>query len=278
MAELSEVESVLVSVITQALYPNGTGASSATGDRCKIYRGWPIPANLDADMKSGFVNVSVFPMDAEQNVTRYSADWLSNPTPPITLTMTVSGQTVTVGGTPRCPLNAAILVNGKAFIHPLQATDTPTSIATALAALINTTTAATSLGPVVTVPGTAKLDARIGAVGTVIQELKRQKKSFRITIWCNHPLVRDAIAGIIDPALASLTFLSLTDGTGGRIRYDRTHPDDSSQKSGLYRRDLVYSVEYGTTRALKTAEVVSEVINISGGQDGDGPVIKTINL
>src|SRR5919198_514841 len=68
---------------------------------------------------------------------------------PIRLTLTVAGNTVTVAGTPSSPLNAAVLVNGKAYIYPLQANDTATSIATALAALINADTPASSSGEVV---------------------------------------------------------------------------------------------------------------------------------
>ena len=192
MPDQSEVESVLVSVVTQILYPNGTAADSATGDPVKVFRGWPIPASRDTDMKAGIVNVSVFPMDAEQNVTRYDREWMEIPSHPITLTMAVAGNTVTVGGRPRCPLNAAVLVNRKAFVHPLQATDTPTSIATALAALINPWMSASSNGPIITVPGATNLETRIGAVGSIVQEAKRQKKTFRITAWCHDPLVRDA--------------------------------------------------------------------------------------
>ena len=62
-------------------------------------------------------------------------------------------------------------------------------------------------------------------------------------LWCNTPAIRDAVAAVVDPALSSLTFISLPDGTGGRIRYERAHPDDRAQKVLLYRRDLVYSVE-----------------------------------
>lgn len=278
MADCSDVETVLTSVVTQAVYPNGTGAASATGDRCKIFRGWPLPANLDADLKTGFVNISVFPLDPEQNVTRYSEDWQEIPTPPVALTTTVAGKTVTVGGTPHCPLNVAVLVNGTAFVYPLQATDTPTTIATALAALINTVTAASSAGPVVTVPGATTLEARIGSVGKLVQEIKRQRKSFRITLWCSNPLVRDALGRVLDRALANRTFLSLCDGTAGRLRYERTHIDDTSQKSGLYRRDVVYSVEYGTTLVQNTAAVIAETVNLSGGLDPAAPPVKTISF
>ncbi len=278
MAELSEVEQAIVSAITQMVYPYGTAAAPIAGQPCRIYRGWPIPASLDADLKAGKVNITVFPLDAEQNLTRYTNEWQELPTPSIALTLTVSGQTVTVAGMPTCPLNAAVLVNGKAYVYPLQATDTPTSIATALAALISADTQATSNGPVITVPAATNLSSRIGSVGTVIQEVKRQKKSFRITIWCNGPLIRDAVSRVIDPGLASMTFINLPDGTGGRIRYERTHTDDVPEKALLFRRDLVYSVEYGTTNTQKAAAVVSEIINVSGGQDAAGPVIATINV
>lgn len=275
---MSDIEQAICSAVTQAVYPNGTAAASAAMQPCRVFRGWPSRHNLDADLRAGMANISVFSLPGEQNLTRYSTDWQELPSPPITLIMTVSGQTVSISGTPRCPLNAAVLVNGKAFIYPLQATDTPTTIATALAALINAVTPASNTGPVITVPGATKLEERIGRVGSVIQEVKRQKKQFRITIWCNDPIVRDSFAKIIDPPLASMTFISLPDGSGGRIRYERTAPDDSSQKSLLYRRDLVYSVEYGTTNVQKAAEVVSEIINLSGGLDPSKPAIKTINV
>lgn len=272
MPDLSDVENVLVSVATQILYPNGTAADSATGDPIKVFRGWPIQTSLDADLKAGIVNVSVFPMDTEQNVTRYASEWIEVPSHPITLTMTVAGSTVTVGGRPRCPLNAAVLVDRKAFVYPVQATDTPTSIATALAALINIRMPASSNGPVITVPGASKLETRIGAVGSIVQEVKRQKKGFQITVWCNSPLVRDAVASVLDPGLADLTFLSLSDGTSGRIRYERSHTIDSAQRVGLYRRDLHYSVEYATTVERKAAEVVGDIVNVSGDT---GPIPTT---
>jgi hypothetical protein len=276
--DLSDVEAVLVSTITQIVYPYGTAAASAVGHPCKVFRGWPVPGNLDADLKAGFVNISVFPLDMEQNVTRADLGWKELPNPPVTLVLTVAGQAVTVSGRISCPLNAAVLVNGEAFVYPLQATDTPTSVATALAALVNAQTPASSSGPVITVPGATTLGARVGAVGSVIQEVKRQKKSFRITLWCHSPQVRDAVAKLVDPALASLTFLSLPDGTGGRVRYERTHADDSAQKARLYRRDLVYSVEYGTTIVQYAADVVGQIINTSAGLDPADPPVQTINV
>lgn len=263
MPDLSEIESALVSLIAQIVYPYGTAADSATGDKFKVFRGWPIPTNLDKDLKAGVVNISVFPLDVEQNLTRFSVGWQEIPSPPITLTMDVEGQTITVGGRVCCPLNAAVIVDGKAFVYPLQARDTPTSIATALAALIDAYTPASSSGPVITVPGAKSLETQLGTVGTIIQEIKRQKKSFRITIWCNSPLVRDAVAKVLDPALASLIDIALTDGTTGRIRYEKTHPDDVPQKANLFRRDLVYSVEYGTTITQRVAAIVATQANIT---------------
>lgn len=265
MPDQSEVENVLVSVVTQIVYPNGLAADSATGDDIRVFRGWPIQAGLDADLRAGIVNISVFPLDMERNVTRYDREWLEVPAPPITLTTTVAGNTVTIGGKPRCPLNAAVLVNNRAFVHPLQATDTTTSIATALAAQIRVAFSATSNGPVITIPGATKLQARVGAVASIVQEVKRQKKGFRITAWCANPEARDAISAAIDSGLSSLTFLSLSDGTSGRIRYERTHTLDGAQRTGLYRRDLDYSVEYATTVAQRAAEIVAEEIDIDGG-------------
>lgn len=263
MTDVSDVEQVLVALVAQIAYPNGTAAESVTGDKIKVFRGWPIPATLDADLKAGTVCVSVFPMDGEQNATRFSFDWFEQPAPRITMTAAASGTRVTFGGTACCPLNAAVTVNGKAFVYPLQATDTPTSVATAMATLISAAFAASSSGPVVTIPGATKLEARLGTVANIVQEVKRQKKSFRLTVWCNAPLVRDAVSSALDSALAALTDIAMTDGSTGRIRYLRTRTTDTSQKSMLYRRDLEYTVEYPTTISRRVAAIVAEQTNVT---------------
>ena len=51
----------LVNVVSAALYPNGTSEASVPGPDCRIYRGWPNSAALDADLAAGKINVTVFP-------------------------------------------------------------------------------------------------------------------------------------------------------------------------------------------------------------------------
>jgi hypothetical protein len=275
MADLSDVSNVLVSSIAQIAYPNGTGSPSIVATACKIYSGWPIPANLDKDLAAGAINISVYPNDNEQKTTRYPKEWKALPVTIPALTLTVVGTTITVGGTPTSPLNAAALVNGAGYVYAVQSGDSLTSIATGLAALIS---GATSSGPVITIPGAYQLTARVGAVGTVIRETKRQKRSFQITFWCPNPTVRDQIAAPVDAALADIDFLTLPDGTAGRIIYERSRVSDRVEREGLYRRDLFYSVEYGTTDSLTTAQIVAEIFNITGGIDPSAPAITSFTI
>lgn len=278
MADCSDVESVFVSTIAQVLYPNGTGNPSIVTAPCKVYRGWPIPANLDTDLAAGAINVSVFPMAVEQRTTRYPRTYQTLTKPTVGLTLTVSSDTITVGGTPTSPLNAAALVNNKGYIYAVQSGDTLNSIATGLAALINADTSASSSGPVITIPAAKQLVARVGGVGTVIRETKRQKKGFQISFWCPNPTLRDQVVPPVDQALADIDFLTLPDGSSGWLRYERTVPSDRVEREGLYRRDLIYSVEFGTTETLSAAQIVVELFNISGGLDPDSPVIDSFAI
>ena len=60
------------------------------------------------------------------------------------------------------------------------------------------------------------------------------------------PATRDTAATAIDQALSSQHFLTLADGTTGRLTYVGTTVFDQSQNARLYRRDLNYNVEYAT--------------------------------
>ena len=83
---------------------------------------------------------------------------------------------------------------------------------------------------------------------------------------------------MLDPALADLTFISLSDGTSGRVRYERSHTSDSAQKVGLYRRDFDYSVEYATTVVRRVAKIVAEEINVSDETDPNSAIITSIKI
>jgi hypothetical protein len=370
MADLSDVENVLAMALTQLIYPNGTSQPSITGDGCKIYRGWPIPANLDADLAAEVINVSVFPLGNETNVTRYQRKWFDLPANEIELYAHVSANTITIIGTPSSPLNVTAIVNGKAYIYPVQPSDTSITIATGLASLINFDIPATSSGPVVTIEGsygqpmhltesgplkkrfggsilasmaaywrdgppasplplseTGPLNRRFGGaigasmagywpvnalhsaitglfgkrfggailasmgaywpapsvgittriegVGSVIREVCRQKRSFQLTFWCATAEQRDAIAPPCDKYLKATDYLTLPDGMQARLRYERSAVSDKGENEALYRRDLIYSVEYGTTQTINAPKVTTQKAALSGGLDPNAPVIKT---
>ncbi len=264
MADLSDVENALVGVVAQVFYPNGTAQSSALGAPVRIYRGWPSKPELETDLRAGAVNVSIYALNRERPVTRFQNNWrqLSGPTEP-TLTLTVSGQTVTVGGTVAVPQNAAVIVNGASgYSYALQAIDTPTSIATALASLISADDPeASSSGPVITVPSATSLIGRVGTFGDSLRELKRQRRDIQIALWANTPLLRDQIASLLDPALAAMEFIALADGTVGRMVYVGSPHDDTVQKEILYRRNLIYSVEYGTTQTRTDAAIIVPIVD-----------------
>ena len=69
-------------------------------------------------------------------------------------------------------------------------------------------------------------------------------------------MTRDAAGAAVDAALAALTFIELPDGTQGRLRFVSSTLLDESQNVALYRRDLVYSVEYATTVAVNLPSMI----------------------
>ena len=190
MADLSDVENALVAVIAQVFYPTGIGQPSVLGASVRIYRGWPSRPELESDLRTGVVNVSVYALSREEPVTRFQSDWrpLAGPSAP-TLNLAASGNAVTVGGVVQTPQNVAIIVDGRAgYAYGVRAGDTPVSIATALAALIASDwPGTTSTDAVVTVPGAETLAGRAGTFGVSIRELKRQRRDIQIALWANTP-------------------------------------------------------------------------------------------
>ncbi|SCU75525.1 putative phage protein [Cupriavidus necator] len=277
MAGLADVSNALVALIAQIAYPNGTSQPSITGQAIKVYPGWPVPAVLTADLKAGKAHVSVFPTATEKIIDSAVSEWRELSAPATTLTLTLAGQAVTVGGTVSTPQNAALVVDGKGYVYGVQPADTLASIATALAALVAVDQPATSTGAVVTIPGAKAISPRVGGAGTSVRELRSQSRVFMVSVWANCFDARDPLADALDSALSGTFHLQLPDGMTAALRYQSSRQDDSGQKEGIYRRDLMYAVEYSTTETRTDTQITVTETNVSAGSSLDAQFpIKTI--
>lgn len=303
MADLQDVNTALVALIGSVCYPNGTGnpVSPLTGGPVKVYEGWPTAATLDADLRASeavpggpapapICHVTVFSgTEGEKNTTRFPTDVKELTAPPpatIVPTIDATGTQITLTGSMPSPWyaqNVAVIVNNQAFIYQTVAGDTLQSVAAALAALINPAIAASAAGAVITIATAHALVVRVGTLGTSMAEIRRQERAFRVTLWCPTPESRKALAPPIDSALGSVKFLTLADGSAGRIIYRRTIVNDELQKENLWRRDLIYTVEYPTTTTEIDATVVVTNVDLYSGNsaaqdlDPNGPLIGSYN-
>ncbi len=268
MSDLSDVQNALVNVISGIAYPNGLSASSILGVPVRIYPGWPIPQQLDADLKAGICHVNVYPRPEESNTTRYDDTWHEATLNTATLTLAIQGQTVIVGGAiPAAgnPHNLVAVVDGVPCICTAASTDSLLTIAANLAAAIAVIEPGTSAsGGVVTLPGTARLSAvRVGVTGTIMREIRTQERLIQIGIWADSPTHRDQIAQPVDLDLAARTFLWMPDTSKARLRYKGSPVTDSYEKSTIFRRDLLYDVEYGTFETRVATQITAVELTVS---------------
>ena len=262
MADISDVESALTSVVTSILYPNGSAEASLPGPLCRIYRGWPAPATLNADLAAGVANITVnSDNDPGRTTTRYLPQWQAGSSVPGTVAA-VSGQTITISGTPAVGDVVGAIVDGVPYSYRALAGDGPGLIAANLAQAIQATRMASYQGFTVTIPDARSVTAQAVCDNTARVESRRQEKDIRIACWCAAPSVRDIVAAAIDSELSGLAFLPLADGTQARLTYRNTQSYDQSQNALLYRRDIVYTVEYATIETDMLPSMLFGVSNI----------------
>ena len=263
MADVSDAVNALGAAIGAILYPNGTETyiSSVADIAVTIRAGWPAPQDLTQKIADGEAFVSLYPSKVGKVTTSYSTDWLESARPNATITVAVdeAAGTITFGGAAASIHNIGVLVDGKGYAHPVAVADTGASIASAVCLLIAADRPATVSGSVITVPDARRLVARVGVVGTALKEVRKQVRDISVGIWAPGPTSRDAIAKAIDPVLSDTPFLTMADGTAARLRYHNDITNDFDQRQGIYRRDLIYSVEYATTRQMEASELVLSV-------------------
>jgi hypothetical protein len=251
MADISDVEQAVAEAVTSILYPTGSSQSSIIGALCRVYRGWPNSATLNTDLKTGTVNITIgADNDSGRTTTRYLPEWKTAPAQPGTV-VSAENRTLTIAGSPTAGDVVGAMIDGVAFAYRVQAGDSSDLIAANLGQMIRSIRTANLQGTTVTVPGAASVIARVARDHEATFESRRQEKDLRIACWCPAPTVRDAVATAIDGAINGMGFLSLPDTTDARIIYRNTTSYDQAQNALLYRRDLIYTVEYATITAIE---------------------------
>lgn len=244
MADQSDVETAVAALVAGFLYPNGTAAESAVGFGCRVYRGWPQRVALDADLAAGLAHLSVVAgASGQRTTTRYPDEWRMTRHRTPTLVATAAVGNVMFSGDAAVGQLAGVEVGGVAYVHRTVAGDTPTSVVAKLAAMLP---GAGAVGAVLDLPGVLPL-ARVVADQTGSRETRRQLQAFRVVCWTATPGSRDVLASFVDGALSAVDFIGLTDGSAGRLRFVSSGLSDRARDAGVYRRDLLYSVDYATT-------------------------------
>jgi hypothetical protein len=248
MADMSDVEEALLRLAAAIVYPEGPQAPSIIGRACRLYRGWPRGAALDADLAAGLAHVTVVPEARAQAVTtRHPDRWHEVDAPAPGLEITVQGRQATVSGSAHPGQVAGLMVDGMAVVHRTAPGDTVEMVAAVLATYLRTQKVVTVDGATLTVPGRGPMVARVVADRTLRRETRRQRQLFRLTAWCPEPALRDRLSGAIDAALSAVDFLDLPDGTRGRLLFRGASASDQGRAARVFRRDQLYTVDYATT-------------------------------
>ncbi len=101
-----------------------------------------------------------------------------------------------------------------------------------------------------------------------VRELRRQTRLFQISIWAGVFTRRDMAATVIDAGLAAVSRLALADGSVAVMSYDSSLQDDNQQQAGIYRRDLLYSLNYATTQVMVLTAIAATVTDVTVGMNG----------
>lgn len=268
MADQHDVETAIALAIGNIVYPGGPNQPSiAAPANIRIFRGWPTKASLDPDLVNGDGQISVFGIDGtEGNTTRFPSNvWTDTLLPTPTLQWVTNGLSTTLTGAISTPQNVAILAGGKYGIYAVDQFDSLQDVVLKLAASMTHNGMQVTVNQLtITVANVPSISPRVGSVGKSKREVKRQHKDFLISFWMPNPDLRDTLVSSVDSPLAAINFLTLANGESARMYYHSSKTNDMVEKEILWRRDLVYCVEWATSFEITAYQIVigdSTVVN-----------------
>lgn len=229
------------------------------------YSGWVDQDALKVDVADGTrSHITVYPLPAEKNTTRFPVDWMPTSSVSPKLTASVSRNVITFGGTPDPAGNVAVTVNQNApVIYTEVNADTLPTVASNVAAAINAAIlagiTASASGDSVTVNGTPSpaVSVTLGAAGSLISIQRQIEKDFLVTVWARSAADRDSLAETLDASLGNMHRMAISNDFPARIIYQRTNIFEPQHNAPAYRRDLVYSVEWVNSQITQATQIVA---------------------
>ncbi|GBR34412.1 hypothetical protein AA11826_1217 [Komagataeibacter oboediens DSM 11826] len=290
MADIVSISRAIVEQMEAIVYPSGKGAASVTGRPTKIFRGWLTQddyAGADCTLNRGVDFITV--MDLQGGWRRIDEPlgrpWRQEDTIPATVSITTEGSTATVtlqdDAIPAGIVGLRIRSDGTTIpyrsvaAYAVQATDTATTIAAALAAQIP---GATSSGSAVTVPGATDLSGAVGGYAPAVRTARRQQQLFQVTVWSASTKARDALGTALDNGMAFIDWLTDANGSTFQIESRGNWNNDAAQNSGIFMRPFRFIATYDTDARENMAQMLfgTEVFSLPGDRTittGDGPLL-----
>jgi len=264
MADVTDICTTIALYIESIVYPSGVLQPTAAGlpSTVTIMTGWPTMADLDTRLRNGVSLVNVYPKNFE--VTHiflpYAEVLISQSAP--TITVTQSGNTITLSGTVTAGQFIVIVANKVWNAYGFTSSDTIATIITSIAAVLTANGFTVSYTPTtITVTGVSSLSAGIGVDGNLLFETKSQIREFLIIISASNPQDRDSLTRFIDANLSNTYRLENSDGSYCVLAYKASPIEDDFQKQDLYQRQLWYDVTFATTLPLVEAPIMATKMN-----------------
>lgn len=283
MASQFQVLASIEAMVKAALAPvivNGVPLSYAAAI------GWPAIKTLQNVAKSGPAIVAIYDRKISKDSTRWSPYAFNQVVTVATLTTALSQSSVAPGGAATITLGGTVTAGDAVSALAIQigaatgavvalgaATDTPATMATQLAALINSDPSmagvltATATGDVVTITNVATVALALGSYtgngGTQQREIARRDQQMQVVLWARTVEIRNAMAAALAVAIAESVINfgpALPGGTQGRLSYvsDYDLEDDTLEDS--YRHDFMVSVDYPVTVTDALFAVLAPVV------------------
>ncbi|MBS4075819.1 hypothetical protein KGY14_11520 [Ameyamaea chiangmaiensis] len=140
------------------------------------------------------------------------------------------------------------------YPYAIQATDDSAGIARALGAQIP---GASVEGDIITIPSSIILRGRVGGIAKASRRLRRQVQRFRVSLWTNDVTIRDSVGSFLDLGLSDTVWLELADGDTVRIISAGASDGDAMQMQSVYRRDILFDIEFDTVDAANDQQMIS---------------------